>query len=123
MLGIYPFFPIMKAFACLRCLLFFRFLHRYSQRSHFHPSLFNRLYFSDKSLCIPSITTAEKDCSGSDDIVMIAYSALSSSSYVTMAEYHIFKGLAIGVSKMVEQKEPHHVALLLLVSHLNRFSR
>ncbi|HAS6014189.1 TPA: hypothetical protein I7108_000542 [Vibrio cholerae O1] len=54
---------------------------------------------------------------------MLAYSVLSSSSYVTMAEHQIFKGLAIGVSKMVEQKEPHDVALLLLVSHLNRFSR
>ncbi|EGR1128311.1 hypothetical protein EDL57_09775 [Vibrio cholerae] len=69
------------------------------------------------------MTTAEKDCSGSDDIIMFAYSVLSSSAYVTMAEYHIFKGLAIGVSKMVEQKEPHDVALLLLVTHLNRFSR
>ncbi|EGQ9436088.1 hypothetical protein BVZ13_10610 [Vibrio cholerae] len=68
------------------------------------------------------MTIAEKDCSGSDDTAMLAYSVLSSSSYVTMAEHHIFKGLAIGVEKMVEQKEPHHVALLLLVSHLNRFS-
>ncbi|EEZ00009.1 hypothetical protein VOA_001366 [Vibrio sp. RC586] len=40
-----------------------------------------------------------------------------------MAEYQIFKGLAISVSKMVEQKEPHGVALLLFVTHLNRFSR
>ncbi len=61
------------------------------------------------------MTTAEKDCSGSDDIIMLAYSVLSSSAYVTMEEHQIFKGLAIDVSKMVEQKEPHDVALLLLV--------
>ncbi len=46
---------------------------------------------------------------------MLAYSVLSSSAYVTMEEHQIFKGLAIDVSKMVEQKEPHDVALLLLV--------
>ncbi|MDN6971527.1 hypothetical protein FG142_13485 [Vibrio cholerae] len=68
------------------------------------------------------MTTTEKDCNGSDDTIMLAYSVLSNSAYVTMAEYHIFKGFAIGVSKMVEQTEPHDVALLLLVSHLNRFS-
>ncbi|EGR1137688.1 hypothetical protein EFU50_00345 [Vibrio cholerae] len=61
------------------------------------------------------MTTAEKDCNGSDDTIMLVYSVLSSSAYVTISEYHIFKGFAIGVSKMVEQKEPHYVALLLLV--------